>query len=138
MNLIHPISIRVQPISRPTTSVDQRAREEVQIIDRLPAFTIPAQVEYREFATHGKLAHFTRGGLQEGELGYVALRTVDVQAASWVPAIGDRFTELGIDTLAPRTLKVYVVRIKPFAHYPVVGYLGIKCYFSDREPSHNA
>jgi hypothetical protein len=131
------VPISVQPIDRSNTISDDDAREPIQIVKRVADISIMAQVEYREFATHGTLAQFDEGGLLEGEAGYVAIRTVDYLAASWTPAIGDRISVIGTDTLAEKTSKVYVTRLKPFAHYPIVGALGLKLYFTDRKPSHN-
>jgi hypothetical protein len=137
ITLLHPVPIQVQPIDRDSTISDDDAREPIQIVNRATTISLAAQVEYREFATHGTLAEYDEGGLLEGEAGYVAIRTVDFLAASWTPAIGDRISIIGTGTLSPKTSKVYVTRLKPFAHYPVVGALGLKLYFTDRKPSHN-
>lgn len=136
INLHHPIWITVEPLDKAATVADSNAREAIQIIGRKPTLRILAQIEYREYASHGTSAEYDRGGLKEDEEGYILIRTVDRKSLGWEPQIGDKIAERGTDGGAPDSSPVYVVRLKPTMHYPIIGPLGLKLYFSDRGPSH--
>ena len=74
--LIHPVPIDVQQIDRSTTYYDEDAREPVQHAARLVTVNIPGQVRW---VGHLEQEH-ERGGVQEGERGYVTFRQVDLDA----------------------------------------------------------
>lgn len=128
-NLIHPIDVKIEQINKGSTFYDDDAREEVQIVGRVPTVTVKAQVKW-DFEISLKA---TKGGAQEDASGYVLFRLLDLDALGIEIKRGDRFVEFG-----NRPANVYVVRVQPTATYDDVnGPTLLKAFFSDREPSQN-
>lgn len=126
-NLIHPVPITVEKISRDTTYYDEDAREPIQFADRPDSVTLDGQVKWfdeKELAAH-------KSGPTEGSTGYVLFRQIDLTAYSLELEQNDRFTQIGL-----RTTDVYVKALRPVGHYPDIGgHTMIKAYFTDRQPS---
>jgi hypothetical protein len=126
-NLIHPVPIIVEKISRSTTFYDEDAREPVQFADRPVETKIDGQVKWFD---ENELAA-TKSGPAEGSSGYVLFRQIDLTAKSLELEQNDRFTKIGL-----RTTDVYVTALRPVGHYPdQAGHTMIKAYFADRQPS---
>lgn len=126
-NLIHPVPIVVEKISRSTTYYDEDAREPIQAADRATAVNIDGQVKWFD---ENELAA-TKTGPAEGSAGYVLFRQIDLTAKGLELEQNDRFTQIGT-----RTTDVYVTALRPVGHYPdQLGHTMIKAYFTDRQPS---
>lgn len=126
-NLIHPVPITVEKISRSTTYYDEDAREPVQMADRPNAVIVAGQVKWFDEAELSA----TKTGPAEGSSGYVLFRQIDLTAKSLELEQNDRFTQIGL-----RATDVYVTGLRPVGHYPDIGgHTMIKAYFADRQPS---
>lgn len=126
-NLIHPVPVTIEQISKGTTIYDPDSREPIQQASRPVKKTLSGQVRWQSRLAEGT----TRGGTTEGAAGYVLFRQVDLDANSLVLQLEDRFSRLGtIDT------DVYITRLRPVGHYPdQAGHTMIKAFFDDRQPS---
>jgi hypothetical protein len=128
-NLIHPVDVVLQQISRATSIMDDDYREPVQMAARDTKKTLQGQVSWR-----------TKGSLQQGYTGpaadasgYVLFLNVDLTRESITIKREDRFTSMGgVDT------DVYVVATRPCGHYPGLGATMLKCFFADRSPTRNS
>jgi hypothetical protein len=125
--LIHPIPIELETLSKSTTIYDEDAREPVQAAARTATKTVVGQVKWaQEYALD-----MAKGGPQEGSLGYILFRYVDLQAQGIELKQNDRITKIGhLET------DVYVKSLEPVGHYPdQVGASMVKAHFMDRQPS---
>lgn len=126
-NLIHPIPVELEQIDRTSTVYDEDAREPVQVIARDTKKTLKAQVLW---GGHEE-ASSRKGGLQEGDRGYLLFRQKDLTAQGVDLAVGDRFAKIGLIKT-----DVYISRLEPLGHYPSAGgHTLMKAYFADRAPS---
>lgn len=135
--LLHPVNIIVEPLDRSSQIEDENLREEIQIIGRSERITIPAQMEYRDkddFATQKEM--YDARGMVVLVAGYFTVRTLDAQLRGWSPKLGDKILETGVGSTFPQQLNGVIVRVEPRAHYPGLGATLLKCFFSDRKPSH--
>jgi hypothetical protein len=126
-NLIHPVDVKVEQISKAETFFDEDAREPVQHAARAATVTLKGQVRWR--------GQFNlSAGVEGAELnadGYVLFRYIDLNAASVELQPNDRFVEIG-----GRETNVYIDRVEHLGHYPDVnGPTLVKAYFVDRQPS---
>lgn len=128
--LHHPVPIVVTSTDHASTIYDANAREEIQIVGYDAGITIAAQMEYREFASHGEVSQMDRAGLMSNEAGYALVRAVDLATVGWTPKMHDRIT-----SIAGVAADVYITRIKPAGHYPAYGPTLFKLYFEDRKPA---
>jgi hypothetical protein len=134
-NLIHPVDVEVEKLSRSTTIVDDDFREPIQQGDRSLRVTVPGQPKW---LFDDKNIPSKLGSDSEAD-GYVLFRTQDLRAADGGAGItidqGDRFISLGT---APnkRDIDVYVIQVQPAGHYDDQGGPSlIRAFFKDRHPS---
>jgi len=126
-NLIHPVPITIQQLSKGDTLYDDDFREPIQQSVRTVSKVISGQVRW---ATSDDLS-MTNSGPREGEAGYVLFRYRDLAAASVTLQQNDRFTKIGNEIV-----DVYVTRTQPLGHYPSAGGATlVKAFFTDRQPS---
>ena len=136
-NLRHPVWVTVAPLSNASQLEDENMREEIQIVGRSTQFNIPGQMEYRDKDDYASAReYYDPRGLVVKVMGYVLVRTLDVQLRSWTPQIGDRILATGVGTSFEQTLDSVVTKIEPRAHYPNLGATMQKCFFGNRKPEH--
>lgn len=126
-NLIHPINIVVEQISKGTTIYDPDSREPIQQADRPVQTTILGQPKWMS----QKDLEMGKGGAEEGAAGYVLFRQVDLAAAGITLEVNDCFKKIGhVDT------DVYIIRLEWCGHYPDTdGPSMVKAHFADRAPA---
>ncbi len=126
-NLIHPIAITIEQISKSTTIYDTQAREPVQQASRKTAVVVAGQPKWNI----GTDFEMTELGAIINAQGYVLFRVTDLASKNVEISIGDRITRIGRD---PQD--VYIVRLQPMGHYTDQdGASLVRAWFSDRNPS---
>lgn len=147
-NLLHPIDITFELLDRDDTVYDKYAREPVgQAIregesprtgDRV---TVKGQYsEYFASAKH-EIPMYTRKGVEDTTMAYVAIRYKDLYRQGLVDLVDDAWTNLKIKR-GDRVIKIgrenvnYYVegQSKVFAHYPGIGGTMLQFNLIDRHP----
>lgn len=124
-NLLHPVDVVLELISRSTTVYDVDAREPIQTASRVAPITCPAQMAWT-----GRQLEANDGGPSESVDGYALFRTTDLAARSITLQHNDR-----IITVAGIVYDLYIVRLIPMGHYPGLGATLLKAWFRDRLPA---
>jgi hypothetical protein len=131
-NLLHPIPIEIEQIDRSGTIVDDDYREEVQVVARSAAVTVPGQVKW---GAHDR-ATLSALGADAHSDGYVVFRRDQLRAAGVEDMRqGDRLLAFGA---VPNRIEVnvFVEKVQPFAHYgPFGGATLVRVFFRDRSPA---
>lgn len=131
-NLIHPIPVEIETLSRAETFVDDDYREPIQDAARGARTVVRGQIKW---GADDQVAPSAVGAESSSD-GYVLFRTVDLRAAG-IPIVkqGDRFVRIGAGANAI-PVDVYVVKVVPMGHYPDQGGATlVKAYFKDRMPA---
>lgn len=125
-NLLHPVNVVVEQISKATTEYDPDTREPIQQAARSTRVTLQGQARWRSQMREEDL----KGGAVEGADGYVLFRHVDLEAASVTLQREDRVASIGhVQT------DVYFVRFEWLGHYgDQDGPTLLKAFFEDRGP----
>lgn len=126
-NLIHPIPIVIQQLSKGSTMYDPDFREPIQQSSRAATVTIKGQVKWVD----AQMLVVSEGGPREEASGYVTFRYRDLAAKSVVLQLNDKFLKIGnIEG------EFFIVRIHPQGHYTENGGATmLRAYFLDRQPS---
>ncbi len=128
-NLIHPVPISLQVITRSATIYDEDMREPVQQSARGATVIVSGQVKWGLDQSFGS----QRVGPAADSDGYVLFRLVDLAAATPPVTLqrDDRFIRLGtID------VDVYITGLRYEGHYPDQGGPSlVKAFFKDRLPA---
>lgn len=127
-NLIHPIPVIVEQRDLSQTIYDEDTREPIRQVVRKAEITINAQILW-DF--HGD-PNATTGGLELGETGYILAKISELSAAGVSLAFGDRIKKIG-----DLVVELYITRTRPMGHYPPMGATILRCYFTDRDPTHD-
>jgi hypothetical protein len=149
-NLIHPILVTFQLLDRAETVYDKYAREPVgQAIRQGESprtgdeILIKGQFSYYFASAKQNYPNFTREGVTEETIAYVALRYRDMVKAGVLTLNangdfdvltlkrGDRVVKVGREVV-----NYYVEGFKPFAHYPGERQTMIQVNLMDRHPTH--
>jgi hypothetical protein len=125
-NLIHPVTVTVQPLDRAGTISNGRRRAPVKVIARSTSVSFEAQAVYN--AT--KRTAVDSGGLMERVDGYLVARKADLDALSYTPGLGDRIVTVGGQT----GLKLYVTETEATAYRDGDHTLWV-IEFDDRRPA---
>lgn len=127
-NLIHPINIEIEQISREETFYDPFTREPIQQAVRKETMVVPGQPRIR---SGDELNMESRGGDRPASDGYVLFRKVDLDAKGVTLGINDRITKIG--HLAQ---ELYINRLEWVGQYQEFnGPSLVKAWYVDRRPS---
>jgi hypothetical protein len=131
-NLLHPVLIEIEQISRATTIVDKDYNEPTQQAIRGPRKTCPGQVKW---GMDERLRATLTGAEAESE-GYILFRRVDLRARGIAELKqNDRFTAEGAGANR-REVDLYITGLRFEGHYPDQGGPAlVKAFFRDRQPS---
>ena len=126
-NLLHPVPIEIEQISRSASIQDDDYREPVQQAVRGPRVTAPGQVKWFS----DDRSYPTKAGSESESQGYVLFRYVDLTRLGITLQQADRIVSMG-----GLAVDVYVTELRPEAHWPDLGGPGtVKAFFKDRHPS---
>ena len=131
-NLIHPIDIEIQQISRSTTIVDPDFDEPVENVARAPTITCKGQVKWEDDDQQRP----TKIGSDSGTEGYMLFRRIDLRNKG-IPTLnqGDRFISIGSGANKV-PIDVFVVKLKYIGGYTDrKGSTMVKAFFRDRHPA---
>lgn len=127
-NLIHPIDIDIEQISKGTTIYDPDTREPIQQVDRASLVTIKGQPRWRSLDS----VRMERGGDEVDAKGYIVFRKEDLDASAIMININDKVVRIGHQT----GLDYYITKIEWIGHLPRFnGPSLMKAWFDDRNPS---
>jgi len=126
-NLLHPVPIEIEQINRSGTIQDDDYREPIQQVSRNARVTIPGQVKWNS----DERLNPTKAGAEDESQGYVLFRYTDLNRLGVTLQQGNRIVKMGtVD------VDVYIIQLRPEAHYPDLGGPGtVKAFFRDRFPS---
>ena len=125
-NLQHPVDVVIERVNRSATTYDTQAREPIRTVGRLPAITIPAQVQWTI-----RSPSMVPAGIVNQASGYLVARKVDLEAKGYSPLVGDKITNVGCEST-----DLYVLYVSPMAHYPDQrGVTLYRIWFEDRRPA---
>lgn len=146
--LIHPINIIFELINREESVFDPYAREPVGQVIREGESTntgdriiVKGQISFYFSSARMDEASYSRAGVIEDSLGYIAVRYKDLIKDSLIEVNsnnqfenmkikrGDRIVQFGKEIV-----DYYVTGFKPFAHYPKQEQTLLQINFSDRHP----
>ncbi len=130
-NLLHPVPIIIQQISRQTALELADAREPIQHAGRAAPVTISGQVNWTSEIGGGVVQVGSRLGEEEMVTGYVLFRYLDLRNASITLQKEDRIRKIG-----NREIDGYIVRFQDVGHYPdASGATLVKAFFEARVPA---
>jgi hypothetical protein len=147
-NLIHPVEVEFQLLTRSETFYDPQAREPVRQVVRkgidtgATSVVIKGQISFYYAGAKLDYPEWLREGVLEHTVGYVALRFYDMNKKGLVVydsegnfqefllKRGDKVIRLG-----HRTVELFVTGFKDFAFYPNMNQTMIQINFEDRHPT---
>ena len=126
-NLIHPLDVDIEQISRSTSYYDEDAREAIQQVFRGSKVTVKGQPRIRSF----QRLDVERGGSRHEVSGYVLFRKRDLDSANITLQINDKITKIG-----NLTVEVFIERLEAMGHLDSFGgHTLMKAWITDRIPS---
>lgn len=131
-NLIHPIDVTIERLTRSEMVMDLQAREPYHGArsSTTQTFVLPAQIKWSAKDDDQP----QEGGVREVSNGYILCRILDMETVMGVGERlkrGDRIVTIGNIS----DLDLYVVREEPIAHLQqTTGASMIKYHFEDRHP----
>lgn len=147
-NLIHPVEVEFQILTRNETFYDVHAREPVRQVIRKgveansTSVVIKGQISFYYAGAKLDYPEWLREGVLEHTVGYVSLRFYDMNKKglvaydsdgnfqSFLLKRGDKIIRLG-----KRSVEYFVMGFKDFAHYPNMSQTMIQVNFEDRNPA---
>ena len=127
-NLVHPVNIEIQQISKAETYYDPDTREPIQQAVRSATIVLPGQPRIR---SGDELKMSSRGGDRPESEGYVLFRKRDLDAKGVTLQINDRITKIG-----HLEQQLYIDRLEWIGQ--LQDYNGptlLKAWYVDRRPS---
>jgi len=125
-NLLFAVPIEIEPIDKDSTRYSDTRRESSGRIRRKSTITIQAQVKWLS----EKDFELKREGIDEDSVGYVIVRTKDMNTLGVNIKRGDKITKLG-----DQEVDLYVTRYMFGAESSSGSSFGlVRYYFSDRTP----
>lgn len=147
-NLLHPIDITFELLDRDDTVYDKWAREPVGQAIRegespRTGDRVTVKGQYSEYFASAKHEYpsYTRKGVEDMAVSYVAIRYKDLHRQGLVDLVDDTWTNLKIKRgdrvikIGRETVNFYVEgQSKVFAHYPGPGGTMLQFNLIDRHP----
>lgn len=127
-NLLNPIKVKIEKVDKTGAIQDHIRREPVNRVARADSFEISAQVAWESRLISENMPQATQFGTDNGEIGYIVVRTIDLAALSRTVVRGDKIIKMG-----KRDVLFYVTDVNPHAHYADQGDFTLECIqFADR------
>lgn len=127
-NLLHPVPVTIEPISRADTEYDDDLREPIGEVSYGAAIT-GLEAQNKDIDDDDPKPR--REGIVEVTKGYLLFRVIDITGV-YTPLKGDRITHIGIRT----GLDLYVTKFQFRGHYPDQGgHSLVKVWYADRHPT---
>lgn len=132
-NLLHKTLITIRQQNRAQTEWDDDAREAIQVVKKDSDLKLYGQVSFMGAGRGDMNLEYHRRGVNEGGLGYILFRYVDLDDLGVTIQRNDQVVQIG-----RRAVDLWVERVTPVGHYEDQdGPTMLKAHITDRKPARN-
>jgi len=111
-NLIFPVKVTIEKTDKSATVQDHLRREPINVMSRPSTFIIECQIKWANTATDkDNKTENTQPGVDDGQFGYIVVRTIDRKTKGVTIERGDRIIKL-----ADRDVSLFVTNSTFHSH----------------------